>query len=344
MPKPVDTSVEPMSPMFDRERHLLGWQGFSATVPANWNPAKFSGHRETGELRIDDDEGPRLEMRWEHAEKEPNIPKSVEDFLKRLGKEAKKKKSSFEIQPNVNLIGKKHHRGRNSVTSFGWKSDPDQPAGCGFGAAWHCPTCNRVTFIQIMGRGPEKPGTVERLASEVLTSMKCHGDGGWETWAAFDLQLEIPEEFRLGRAKLLLNLLELEWLRAPAAGFKGLGVPPERIGVRRYPVANVLLAHMSLKEFVEAKIAADHKTLRLHNPKEAKVHGHEALIYQTSPRDPRIRIRRQILNKFLRRQGHKGQTLVWTCPESNKIYVVETELSAGNAHVAQDVLDSINCH
>lgn len=344
MPASPANPSEPLPPLFGKERHLLGWQGFTASLPANWNPAKFSGNRETGELRIDDEEGTRLELRWETSAKEVNIQKSVDGFLNRLGKDAKKRKASFEILPSVVLVGKKNARGRNSITNFGWKSDPDQPAGSGYGVAWHCPHCNRVTFAQIIGRGPEKPERVERLAAEVLSSLFCHGKGGWETWSTFDLQLDVPEEFRLGKAQLLLNRLEIEWIRLPAPGLMNLGKPPERIAARRYPVANVLLANISLKDWAQNKIGSEHKTLKLTKPQATTLNGHEGYVFVTVPKDPRVQIRKTLAHKLLGRKPLESRLFVWNCTESNKIYVVESELGESNAHVGPDVLESVSCH
>lgn len=329
--------------MFARARHLLGWQGFTATLPANWNPAKFGGNRDKGDLRVDDEDGPRLEMRWERTEKEPNIQKSVDDFLKRLEKDAKKRKVNFDVQDNVHIVGKGRKK-KNQLTNFAWVSAPDQPASSAFGISWHCPVCERVLFVQLLGRGEEKPAKVEKLATEILAGMECHGEGGWDTWSAFELKVDIPEEFLLSRAQLLLNRLELEWARPIPQGIRGLGKRTERVALRRFPVANVALANLTLEKWGNVKIAGEHKKLIMGDPEHITIRGHEGLLYTARSRDPRARLAVWFFDKLFRRTTPSPEVRICNCPESNRLYVLETELSTTNAHVARDVLESLECH
>lgn len=337
------SASEPLPPMFAKDRHLLGWQGFTATLPSNWNPAKFGGNHDKGDLRVDDEEGPRLEMRWELSPNEPNIQKSVDDFLKRLEKDAKKRKVAFELLPEVRLLGKNRKR-KNQITNFAWSSDPKELASSGFGVAWHCPTCKRVLFAHVMGRKNEKPARMEKLAAEIMASMECHGEGGWETWSTFELKVEIPEEFSLSRAQLLLNQLQLEWTRPIPQGPRGWGKRPERIVVRRFPVANVVLANLSLEDWTAAKIIAEHKQLSFGKPEAITIRGHEALRYQGRTKDIKMRLLLMIFDKIRRKPTPPAQLRIWNCPDSNRLYLLETELSEQNAHVAGDVLDALQCH
>ncbi len=45
-----------------------------------------------------------------------------------------------------------------------------------------------------------------------------------------------------------------------------------------------------------------------------------------------------------RRRTPPVEARIWHCAESNKIFVLENELTLANEHVAADVLDSLNCH
>ncbi|MBV9467716.1 MAG: hypothetical protein JOZ57_00555, partial [Abitibacteriaceae bacterium] len=56
--------VAPLPALFATETHLLGWQGLTVTLPSDWNLKTFGGDATKGDLRVDDADGPRLELRW----------------------------------------------------------------------------------------------------------------------------------------------------------------------------------------------------------------------------------------------------------------------------------------
>lgn len=340
---PVSAPAAPMPLLFGRPTHVLGWQGFTAVLPENWNPAKFGGNRLNGDLRVDDEDGPRLELRWEANKGHVNVEKSVTDFLKRLEKDAKKRKQPFEIVEDVRLVSR-GRKGKDQITSFAWRGGGEKLAGHGYGVAWSCPDCGRVTFGHLLGRAHEKPAKIERLATEIFGSLECHGRGGWETWSAFDLKLDVPEEFALGRAQMLLNKIELEWIRPKTAGLKGLGQVAERIAVRRFPIANVVLENESLENWANRTIRFGHKTLKLSAPEPTEVHGHAGMEMTGRPRDWRIWLGAMTFDWLKRRKTSPAVVQVWHCPVSNRLWVLETQVSNANAHVAADTLDSLECH
>ena len=232
MPSSATQTPAP-SPLFGRARRLLGWQGYLAHLPANWNPGKFAGKRSNGDVRVDDEDGTRLELRWEETNKTPDVARSVDNFLGQLEKAARKSGDAFERDENAHTVSRGRKR-KEQVTSFGWIGAPGAPASCGYGAAWSCPVCKRVTFAHVIGHANEKPAKIMRLASEILSDMECHGEGGWDTWAAFDLQIEIPTEFELKSAQLLLNKIDIEWVRPRPNGLYGWGRRAERLRVQRF--------------------------------------------------------------------------------------------------------------
>lgn len=336
------TSSAP-SPLFGRARRLLGWQGYTAQLPVEWNPGKFSGKRRDGDLRVDDEDGTRFELRWEETNKTPDVEKSVANFLKQLAKDAKKRGDEFRVDEKAHTVSKGRKR-KEQVTSFGWIGAPGNPISCGYGAAWSCPVCKRVTFAHVLGHDNEKPEKIERLASEILTGMECHGEGGWDTWSAFDLQVEIPTEFELGRAQLLLNKIDIEWVRARPNGIYGWGRRPERLRVMRFPVANVLLDGKTLVEWSDWNVQHKNKQLALREADEAEFSGHEGLLYVGPVRDLKMRANVWIFDILMRRRTPQGEVRVWNCPQSNRLYVLESEVSPVNAHVPADVLDALACH
>ena len=337
------TSNPAPSPLFGRARCLLGWQGYTAQLPVEWNPGKFSGKRNAGDLRVDDEDGTRFELRWEETTKTPDVEKSIANFLKQLEKTAKKNGDEFRVDEKAHVVSKGRKR-KEQVTSFGWIGAPDALASCGYGAAWSCPVCKRVTFAHILGHSGEKPDKIERLAGEILGQMECHGEGGWDTWCAFDLRVEIPTEFELARAQLLLNKIELEWVRPRPNGLYGWGRNAERVRVTRFPVANVLLEGKSLAEWADWNVQHKNKALALRDATEDEFNGHAGLLYRGAARDLKLRASVWLFDHLMRRRTPAGEVRVWNCPQSNRLYVLESEVSPVNAHVPGDVLDALACH
>ncbi|MBW3636326.1 MAG: hypothetical protein KY445_07660 [Armatimonadetes bacterium] len=339
----ASTEFSPLPLLFGKTRRALGWQGFSTEIPENWNPGKFSGTRARGDLRVDDENGVRLELRWENSKKTPDVEKSVANFLQTLEKQAKKRGEAFAIVEDAKVVSRGKKR-KDQVTSFGWTGAPGAPTSCGFGAAWFCPTCDRVTFAHVVGHQKDKAAKIERLAGEILGPLECHGEGGWDSWSFYDIQIEIPAEFELARAQMLLNKIEVEWIRPRPVGLYGWGRRPERLKLSRFPVANVLLTDSSLEEWADWNVRDKQKLLRFGDAAPTSVNGHEAVLYRGGPKDPRSIASVWLFDKILRRRTPPGELRVWNCQASNRLWAFENEVAPINLHVASDVLDSLDCH
>ena len=332
-------------PLWGRARHALGWQGVTLHVPVEWNPGKVFGDRARGDLRIDDPDGARLEIKWETSKTAVNVEKTVENFLSSLAKIAKREKRPFTALDGLHLVSK-HKKGKNGVVSFGWTSDTTGAASSGYGVAWECQACKRVVVAHLLGQNHEAPRRVERVAGEILGSLDCDGHGGWDSWAAFELALEIPDEFPLARSQMLVSKLDWEWVRPRPVGMAGWGRQAERLRIQRFPVANVLLEGKTLSEWADHNIAFKNKslTLRRADDETVPVNGHDALVYYGHARDPRNRLITLFFDLFLRRKTAPTRVLVWVCETSNRVFAFESEVGAANEHVPGDVLDSLACH
>lgn len=345
---PVDDSKEVRLPsLFAIDTHLVAWQGLSATTPVEWNLAQFAGDRRRGHLRVDDPDGPRLELLWEQPAKAVDLERSVDDFMKRIGRQLKKQNEEFAIAEDKRIVAKSRPhtaRRKDGLVHFGWSGERDAAVGQGWGAAWQCPDCGRVVVAHIIGRGRERPEKVQRLAGEVLASMSCHGKGGWQTWSVFDLSVDIPEEFDLARAKLLTGRLELEWALPRASGMMRSFTRDERLQLGRWSLADTILRHESLHDWARRTLTIGDKFLLWRGWHENETHGHHAVQAGGTLRDLRRRLFFSLLQRVRPASTHESSMQVWHCPHSNKIYAVGSDLSPKNRHVAQDVLDSVECH
>jgi hypothetical protein len=332
---------------------LLGWHGITLITPRDWNLATFGGTFRKGNLRLTDDEGVRLEMVWEEAKSTPNVARSIELLLQNIEREAKKKKHHFALAQNPKVLSKsrREHADKEQISSFGWIGDKAEPVAHGWGAAWFCLTSNRVIVAHLPGRGTENPDKTRRLASEVLNSCVSHATGGWQTWSVFDLQLEVPEEFQLVSAKLQTGRLELDWerVKVPAMdqlfSFRELrqnwGRRPERVGLRRISAANVVLENETLEAWTGRVAAHMFKPFRFASPQPQTVLGRNGFEMKGAQRDLRSAIRLKILDIILRRQTPPPYARIWQDEEANKNFVLLFDLRSENAHVAADILDSI---
>ena len=335
--------------LFGRDSQLLGWHGITAIIPQDWNLASFGGDLSKGNFRVIDDDGLRLEVFWEKPKGTPNIERSIELLLTKIEKDTKKKKQKFETVENPNLIvrSRKEHADKEQLIDFGWKGDVENEIAHGWGASWHCTATNRVLVAHIVGRGTESPSKTRKLASEVLSSLESKGKGGWQTWSAFGLQLDIPEEFHLVSAKLQTGRLEFDWERVtPHAPMRFMSPREwlkrkERIGLRRLSAANIVLEVDTLQEWASRVATIMFKKFRFGKLEETRIAGDTGLIAKGALKDHRIHIMGWLLDVVLRRRTLPPELMVWHNAEDNKIFVLMCDLWNINSHIKTDILDSL---
>jgi len=338
--------------LFGQETQLFGWQGLTAIIPAAWNLAYFGGKASSGNLRIDDEEGPRLELRWQTPDKAVDLDKSIEKFLESLGKAAKKRGAAFKVTDPPKLVSKGRKR-KAQLVQFAWSGDKEEAAAHGCGLAWQCADCGRVLVAHLTGGGTDKVDKTQLLAGEVFDSMDCHGSGGWQTWSVFGCRLEVPDEFELAQSKLMTGRLEWEWKRPKKPGLFSFFARDERLKLARYSLAAVLLEHRSLTEWAQANISGEDKIWRWRNwqsldeteksAQPAPIAGAgEAIAARGLLRDMRMLVRIAVLNLVLRRPPAPAEITAWHDIKENKLWVFSSDLRAANAHVRTDVLDSLD--
>lgn len=338
--------------LFGQETQLFGWQGLTAIIPASWNLAYFGGKTDNGNLRVDDEDGPRLELRWQTPDKDVDLDKSIERFLESLGKAAKKRGAAFKVSDPPKLVSKGRKR-KAQLVQFAWSGDREEAAAHGCGVAWHCADCGRVLVGHLTGGGTEKIDKTQRLAGEIFGSMDCHGAGGWQTWSVFGCRVEVPEEFELAHAKLLTGRLEWEWKRARKPGIFSFLTRDERLKLMRFSLAAVLVEHRTLSEWADGNISHDDKTFRWRGwraldeaEKQAQpapiAASSEAIVARGTLRDMRMMIRTAIFDFVLRRKPEPAEITAWHDNKENKLWVFSSDLRAANGHVRADVLDSLD--
>lgn len=347
--KSVETE-EPSAPT------SIGWQGIRFTLPPDWNLVGFSMDRENGYLRVDapGDSTLTVQVRWLNASNPDqnntvtaysliapfvrhwlgrsgppapsaklNLNGNLERILKETEKQAKKAKATFEstIKPEK-TEGKD---GERSAIHFSWTGE-----GRAQGKIWHCKTCNRVVVAQVVGMAKDQ-SAISNIASRLFATFQDHAIDGYDRWALYDLQMDVPSDFRLQEQKLLSGHLHLEWARGG-----------ERIVLDRWGLANMLLKKFSLKDWFRNNALVPVKSLSLDDAHT--VHGHESIRYLGGlPLITKLHALRDS-KVALRRFPTRYEGGIWNCEDSNKIFALQVLHQKQTVGLWEDVVSRCVCH
>ena len=210
---------------------MVGWQGIRFQLPPEWNVSGFSMDRDNGYLRVDAPGSSSLtvQIRWTNAAKpqqegpptayslsraarcakwlrrpEPPVPKTdlkanLEKMFKETAKQAKKAKAAFEssIKPEkTEGADGRAHRDQLLLDRRRARTGQDL-------ALQHLPPHRD----RAGGRAGEGSGARSRaMASQLFATLQDHRTDGYDLWALYDLQIGIPDDFRLEEQKLLSGL------------------------------------------------------------------------------------------------------------------------------------------
>src|SRR5579884_580532 len=360
MPTEIETNQPSQSlaetetaPPASQTRTVGGWQGIRCVLPPDWNVTGFSMEHESGYLRVDAPGNSALtvQIRWMDAASqgnnaptlynllasrvrkllrrpEPPTPKpdlkgNLERVLKETARQAKKAKSRFESSIKPEKTEGEHDE--RMAINFTWSGN-----GRGQGKIWHCATCNRVVIAQVVGAAKDQHAIAD-IASQLFASLHDHSDNGYTLWALYDLQAQIPQDFRLETQKLLSGYLHLAFARGG-----------EKILLDRWGLAN-----MTLKKFTLGEWFANNAAVRLKGLQKETFttpQGHEAERYSGRlSLFARIRALRESLGA-LGRIPTRFEGSIWACAESNKIYALQVLHSARTEGLLTEVVNRCVCH
>ena len=330
---------------------VIGWQGIRCVLPPEWNLTGFSMERESGYLRADAPGNSALtvQIRWTQANrpeqqtlyhtimpwvrfalKRPAPPAaktdlrgSLEKMLKESAKQAKKAKKEFES----NLKPEKAEGPNDERTAihFTWTGE-----GRAQGKIWQCSHCKRIVMAQVVGLQKDG-GAISSVAAQLFSTLHDHAEDGFDLWALYDLEMELPEDFRLESQKLLSGYLRLKFLRGA-----------EQIVIDRWGLANMTLKKFTLAEWFRNNAVARLKRMTATDYSDDEGHTFAAWTGKLSAfsliralRDGRGGLR----NVPTRYTGG-----AWSCDESNKIYAVQVLHSAKHPDLWAEVVNRCACH
>jgi hypothetical protein len=334
-------------------RTVVGWQGIRFNLPPDWNVTGFSMERESGYLRVDapGNSAVTVQIRWTDATrpetgppnaysllapmvrgwlrrpeppiKTPVLKSNLEKMFQETAKQAKKAKASFEsaMKPE-RREGPDNER---TAMNFSWTG-----AGRGQGKIWYCERCHRVVIAQVVGLARDQ-GAIAAIASQLFASLHDHSENGYDLWALYDLQVEIPDDFRLQEQKLLSGYLSLTF-----------GRNGEKIILDRWGLANMTLKKFKLEEWFQNNVAVGLKRMKRDDVETSQ--GHTVSHYSGGiPLLALARLLRDTVGS-MRRFPTRYECGAWECPESNKIFALQTLRSKKSDTLWRDVVDRVVCH
>jgi hypothetical protein len=184
--------------------------------------------------------------------------------------------------------------------------------------------------VQVVGLGKDQ-GAIAGIASRLFSTLEDHGRNGFDLWALYDFQMEVPDSFRLHEQKLMSGYLHLSFQRGA-----------ERIIADRWGLANVTLKRFTLKEWFANQALLPLKRMTCEEVETAS--GHVVLRYSCKlPLLARLRAVRDA--RFsLRQVPSFYEAGVWLCPQSNKIYAVQVLRHTRSADLWSELIQRCVCH
>ena len=304
----------------------FGWQGITAELPADWEFGGLSGDYDNGYVRMDDENMPRMELKWSRSkEKKPDLHKILDAYFKSMRKRLGTSATDLRIKRDVNLVKNENFFENRDVLFYNWKSDVRAN-----GVIWHCKDCKRIVVVQIMGRLKE---TILPLTLRVFESMRDHPAGHTNLWSAYQLAAEIPRRYHLEKRKLMSGYLMLGFVDGSRV-----------LNIERYGLADVTLRDTDLQSWFRgyyAKILRKYgfsfEELEDNDDHRVRMLGQEKRFIDHIPVSPVFAV-----DKILRRKQVAAS--FWHCKESNRIFVVMAISKRGTSELVSEVSSSIQCH
>lgn len=314
---------------------VIGWQGLTVQTPPTWNLVGYGGDAKAGNLRLDNAELQAqgvlgMDIRWIPVKgkvSDADLEKRLRQYLDSVEKSAKRQKLSAMVQ--IKALSDDAHPERLGLRGFTWKADKRA-----VGRIWHCRECGRVMIAQVLGGNR---GDFTATATDVLHTLQCHAENSdWRTWSLYDLHTEVPSDYTLSGKLQLMNIyVQLPFSRANTL---------DTLTVEQWGVANVQLRNAYLDQWFRDKNRAQEGMLS-YTGREAEVQGHPALAltgrktglsYWAGQAVPQI--------TRLQKPATYFEARVWECPETNKIFLVQSVSRRPQPEIVDAIVARTRCH
>jgi hypothetical protein len=248
-----------------------------------------------------------LELRWETGDATAPPARTVDTYLAKLRKKARKAGIEMAVQRDLGLASPKG----KEVECYRWTADRQALAMLS-----RCSTCGRTVHVHLLGKPDEQ---LRNLARTIFSSLRDHSDDGSELWRFFDMEFRTPEGLALKASSLKTGCIAMTF------GRRGL-----RLEVVRVSVADVALAGREMDAWFRDFYARNLKR-RVARFTPASVKGHAGMAVSGRP---------WVLVNPLRFLGRPRafRATIWHCEETNKLLVCAYDGPARE----QDMLDAVS--
>ena len=313
----------------------VGWQGLMLHTPPAWNLVGYGGDTKAGNLRLDNGELQAqgvlgMDLRWIPVKgkvTDADLEKRLRQYLDSIEKSAKRQKISAVVQ--IKPMTDNAHPERLGLRGFTWKADKRA-----VGRIWHCTECQRVMIAQVLGGSR---GDFAATAADVLSTLECHPEEtDWRTWSLYDLETQVPSDYTLSGKPQLMNIyVQLPFSRANTL---------DTITVEQWGVANVQLRNAYLDQWFREKNRAQEGMLN-YTGRESEASDHPALAltgrktglsYWMGQAIPQI--------TRLQKPATYFEARVWECPETNKIFLVQSVSRRPQPEIVDEIVARTRCH
>ena len=295
-------------------------------LPANWEFGGLSGDYDNGYVRMDDENMPRMELKWSKSKgKNPDLQKILDTYFKSMKKRLGASASELRIKRGVELVKNEKFFENRDVLFYNWKSNVRAN-----GVIWYCRECKRIVVVQIMGYLKE---TILPLTLRILESTRDHPEGHTNFWSAYQLTAEVPRRYHLEKRKLMSGYLLLSFVDGSRT-----------LNIERYGLADVTLRDVDLETWFRGyyakllrKYGFSFEELENNCDHRIEMSGQEKRLIDQMPIAPIFAI-----DKLLRRKQIAAS--LWHCKESNRVFVVLAISKRGTSELVSEVASSIQCH
>ena len=97
---------EPIVKMIRQDSWIpFRWHGVGLEIPTEWNPGKLVGDRKSGNVRLDDQLMPRVELEWKEARGDDRVGLIVDRYVEGLAKGAQKNNQKLQVDRSSQCPG-----------------------------------------------------------------------------------------------------------------------------------------------------------------------------------------------------------------------------------------------
>ncbi|MHC4593149.1 MAG: hypothetical protein ACYS8L_10725 [Planctomycetota bacterium] len=268
----------------------FGWQGVNLTLPSSWELAFTQGNFRSGYVRLADERSVRLEVRWEAGPGELSVHRTVDRYISKLSKRARKEGAELAVQRDLKLASPTD----KETECYRWVARRQ-----GLAMLSRCAVCRRVVHLQLLA-DPQEP--LKGTARTVFSSLRDHSDDDWLLWRFLDVEFRSPVGLPLARPGLQSGCIRMGFARRLT-----------RLEFVKVSLAEVLLARSGLADWFGQFYGKSLKR-RSYGHRKSRVKGHPALDVQG-----RVWLLVNPMGLFGRRRIVRAAC--WHCEPTNRLFV-----------------------